>query len=491
MGKKFERQREKYKIGIIAVLLAINCSLVYYFHAVYQSEVVFSHFFYISIILACIWWKRKGLTVAVFSSACLILGHIFLTPNAPAGNDYFCAMMFIAVALIVTALSEHAAKAEMTLRESEEKYRTLTENSLTGVFIQQDGKYVFVNDRFAAIHAYEPEELLGKEYCLLIHPDERGRIAQFVSERLEGNEVPQQYEMRRLKKDGQTIWCEIMVSRIEYMGKPAIMGNIIDTTACKKTEEVLEGLNKDLESAARELNQSNKELQDFAHVTAHDLKSPLRAIRTLADWIATDYGDKFDERGKEQVKLLVGRAERMTKLIDGILQYSEVGHTVHKEKEVDLNILLTEVIREINPPENIEISIDNELPAVISEETRMIQIFQNLLSNAVKYMDKPQGQIKVGCVEEDGFWKFSVADNGPGIEERYFERIFQIFQRVEQHDKFESTGVGLTVIKKIVELYDGKVWVESKAGEGSTFFFTFPKQEMRAKNAQLEACITC
>jgi signal transduction histidine kinase len=120
-----------------------------------------------------------------------------------------------------------------------------------------------------------------------------------------------------------------------------------------------------------------------------------------------------------------------------------------------------------------------------------MQVFQNLLSNAIKYMDKPQGWIKIGCVEQDGFWKFSVADNGPGIEEKHFEKIFKIFQALPTSPDFEGTGIGLTVAKKIVELYDGKIWVESKVGEGSTFFFTLPMQEIGAKDAKLEANITC
>jgi signal transduction histidine kinase len=116
-----------------------------------------------------------------------------------------------------------------------------------------------------------------------------------------------------------------------------------------------------------------------------------------------------------------------------------------------------------------------------------MQVFQNLLSNAVKYMDKPKGLIKVGCVEEDSFWKFNITDNGPGIEEKHFERIFQMFQTLAPRDEFESTGVGLTVTKKIVELYKGKIWVESKVGEGSTFFFTLPKQDIGAeKNEELQ-----
>jgi len=180
----------------------------------------------------------------------------------------------------------------------------------------------------------------------------------------------------------------------------------------------------------------------------------------------------------------------MRNLIEGILTYSKVGREKEKQIQVNLNELVPDIIDMIAPPENIAITIENELPVVECEQTRIGQVFQNLLSNAVKYMDKPQGRINIGCVEEDGFWEFSVSDNGPGIKEKYFEKIFKMFQTLSPRDEFESTGVGLAVVKKIVELYGGKIRLESKPGEGSTFFFTLPKQNLEVQNdAELEANI--
>jgi len=259
----------------------------------------------------------------------------------------------------------------------------------------------------------------------------------------------------------------------------------------KRTEDVLEKLNKDLESTIRELSRSNKELQDFAHIAAHDLKAPLRAMGTLADWLSADYGDKFDEKGREKVRLLTARAKRMSRHIDSALRYSELGHAVQEKEKVNLNRLVKEVIGEIAPPENVEIDIVCELPTITCERMRLMHVFGNLLDNAVKYMDKPQGRINIGCVEEDGFWTFSVADNGPGIEQKYFGKIFDIFQTLLPRDEFEATGIGLTVTRKIVELYNGKIWVESKVSEGSTFFFTLSKQEMGVNDAKLKTDIAC
>ncbi|MBN1804259.1 MAG: CBS domain-containing protein [Sedimentisphaerales bacterium] len=251
----------------------------------------------------------------------------------------------------------------------------------------------------------------------------------------------------------------------------------LDITENKKNEKALEKLNKDLESTIHELKRTNKELQEFTYIAAHDLKTPLRGIGTLANWLLTDYADKFDEDGRMQVKMLVERAKRSDKLVDSILQYSKAGQSIEEHEKVDLNTVLPEIIREINPPENIEIIIDNKLPVIICKKTHINQIFENLIRNAIKYMDKEKGQIKVGCTEEDGFWKFNITDNGPGIDNKYHEKIFKIFQTLSQPNE-TSTGIGLSVAKKIVELNQGRIWVESNPGEGSTFYFTLPKPEL-------------
>lgn len=225
----------------------------------------------------------------------------------------------------------------------------------------------------------------------------------------------------------------------------------------------------------RELKTVNRELKDFAYIVSHDLKAPLRGIGSLVKWLATDYADRLDEEGQEMLELLEGRVKRLHNLIDGILQYSRVGRLREEQVEVDLNQIVAEAIDAIAPPEKIKIAVESDLPVILCERTRIQQVFQNLLSNAVKYMDKPQGEIKISCAASNHDWKFAVADNGPGIEAKHFEKIFQIFQTLSPRDDFESTGVGLTLVKKIIEMYDGRIWVESKVGQGSTFFFTLPK----------------
>lgn len=239
-------------------------------------------------------------------------------------------------------------------------------------------------------------------------------------------------------------------------------------TARKRAEERQAQLLKQVEAA-------NQELADFAHVVSHDLKAPLRAIDSLVKWLAADYRDKFDDEGREQLHLLLGRVKRMHDLIDGILQYSRAGRIREELVEVDVAELVSEVIDMLSPPSHIRVAVETPLPTVIIERTRITQVFQNLLSNAIKYMDKPEGQVRIGCAEEGGFWKCYVSDNGPGIEEKDQLRVFQLFQTLKPRDRADSTGVGLAVVKKAVEMYGGRVWIESRVGEGSSFYFTLPK----------------
>lgn len=252
----------------------------------------------------------------------------------------------------------------------------------------------------------------------------------------------------------------------------------VESNERKKLERALAKANEHLAETVRDLRRSNKELQDFAYVAAHDLKAPLRGIGTLTDWIASDYADKFDEQGRQQLGMLKGRVARLSELIDSILHYSEIGRVSLRTERVDFNHLVRDVIAMLDPPERVEIVIEGPLPVVVCEKTRLGQVFRNLIDNAVKYADKPGTRIEIGCREQEEFWRFSVSDNGPGIEEKYFDKIFQIFQTLAPRDERESMGIGLAIVKKIVDLCGGSVWVESKLGEGTTFFFTLPKSRV-------------
>lgn len=347
------------------------------------------------------------------------------------------------------------------------------ENAVDGIsFLDMQGRYLSVNRAYANIFGCNVNEMIGMEWQKTVHPNDLEREINAHKEMLKSGKV--KFESRGFRKDGSTFYQEVtIIKNIDKNGQ--LKGHyrfVRDVTERKMAEERQARLLKELESA-------NQELNDFAYIVSHDLKAPLRAIGSLANWILTDYADKFDKEGKEQMDLLLSRVKRMHDLIEGILKYSRAGRIREEKVEVNLNELVPGVIDMIAPPENVEIKIENELPTILCERIRIQQVFQNLLTNAIKFMDKPKGKIKVGCVEDNGYWRFSIADNGPGIEEKHFAKIFQIFQTLSPRDEFESTGIGLPVVKKIIEMYGGKVWVESKVGYGSTFFFTLPIEETK------------
>lgn len=327
---------------------------------------------------------------------------------------------------------------------------------------------VRVNDAYLEHKDKEEKDLLGKKcYKTLYGRDDVCRDC--VVEKAFISADPCAKEKHVILPDGSEEWYEIYTYPIisDNGSVSHVIEYIRDVTSRTKAE-------KRLKEVLKEVKDINQELNEFAYVVSHDLKAPLRAISSLASWLASDYYDKLDDEGKGYLNLLVNLVKRMDKLINSILQYSRLGRIKEEKVEVDLNELIKEMIDILAPPENIKIRIENELPVIYVEETRIRQVFQNLLSNAIKYMDKPEGMIRVGCVRDDGYWRFSVSDNGHGIEEKYFEKIFHLFQTLQSRDETEGTGIGLTLVKKIIDMYGGRIWVESELGKGSTFYFTLP-----------------
>ncbi len=278
---------------------------------------------------------------------------------------------------------------------------------------------------------------------------------------------------------GMTIYARHPFSNEILVDLNTVAASISSNVARLIAEEKLRVLNVNLEQKivlrTQEIKQANVELSEFAHVVSHDLKAPLRGIASLAGWLATDYADKFDEDGRKLITLITARVNRLDNLINGILAYSRAGRSREDRLEVDLDLIARNVVELLAPPPHIRFIFDAKLPTVLFEPTKAQQVFQNLFSNAIKFMDKPEGIIRIRCDAEDNHWHICITDNGPGIEAKYFERIFQLFQTLIPRDQVESTGVGLALVKKIIEQVGGRIWVESIPGEGAAFHFVLPQ----------------
>jgi PAS domain S-box-containing protein len=370
-------------------------------------------------------------------------------------------------------------QAEANMQASEARMRAIFETAVDGIVtIDEHGIIDRFNPAAEKLFGYTEAEVVGKNVSMLMPNPYRDQHDGYLDNyKRTGVKkiIGIGREVTALRKDGTTVPIELAVAEMRVGDRRMFTGMVRDITERRQAEERHNALLQEISSA-------NEELTNFAYVVSHDLKAPLRAIGSLADWLSTDYADKFDEEGKEHMRLLINRVRRMDGLIDGILQYSRVGRVKEAVVTVDLNRVVADVIDLLAPPKNIAVTVAERLPTVVAERTRIQQVFQNLISNAIKYMDKPQGEIHVSCIDDADQWRFCVADNGPGIEQRHFEKIFQLFQTLSPRDKVESTGVGLALVRKIVEMYRGRVWVESTVGQGSRFWFSLPKAGSTQRN---------
>ena len=222
-----------------------------------------------------------------------------------------------------------------------------------------------------------------------------------------------------------------------------------------------------------ELENSNNELQEYAHIVSHDLKTPLRSIDALVSWIKTDNKDQFDLPTSQNFELIETTLETMEQLISNVLEYSSSGFKTDNPQEIDLNLLLIDIKKILIIPKNLSINILKKLPKIKGEKTKFQQLFLNLINNAITFLNIEDGLIEIDFIEKKLFYQFSIKDNGMGIDKRFHDKIFKIFYHLNSNEK--STGIGLSIVKKIVNFYNGDIWLESELGIGTTFYFTIKK----------------
>ncbi|HUQ19206.1 MAG TPA: PAS domain S-box protein [Gemmatimonadaceae bacterium] len=372
-----------------------------------------------------------------------------------------------------TDISERLA-AERALRENEARKDAVLRSTLDAIVaIDAAGNITEFNRAGEATFGYKRADVLGKPLHEMIIP-ERYRAAHLngLNRFLETGQtrvIGQRLELPAMRKDGSEFLAELSITQSDIGGSVSFTGVVRDITEWKKGEVEREQLIK-------ALGKSNEELDQFAYVASHDLKAPLRGIANLSQWIEEDLGASLGGEGKSHMALLRGRVNRMEALIDGILQYSRAGRMRTKPETVDVGELVKDVIELISPPQNVDIAVMPGIPTIETERVPLQQIFINLIGNAVKHAGADNPRIAVTWQEmQNGFLEFAVTDNGQGIAPQYHDRIFAIFQTLEARDRVEGTGIGLSVVKKIVESHGGQVWVESDVGKGSTFRFLWPR----------------
>jgi PAS domain S-box-containing protein len=362
-------------------------------------------------------------------------------------------------------------RAEEALRESEEKYRNLIDQSRDAIYLLYEGKFEIINKRFEELFGYSQDETNAPDFNFmnLVAPKSRGLVIERVQKVQRGESVPPQYAFTAISKDGREIEVETSVSYIQYKGGVATQGVLRDITDRVRAE-------KAMHEYAAELERSNKELEHFAYIASHDLQEPLRMVASYLQLLERRYKESLDSDACDFIDYAVDGAKRMQILIQDLLAYSRVGTRGRPFEPIDCQSILDQAL------ENLKVAMEesgtmvtwDSLPTIVADGMQLVQVFQNLISNAVKFRSEKPPKVHVGVETKETEWQFSVRDNGIGIEPRYAENIFPIFQRLHTRDEYPGTGAGLAICKKIVERHGGRIWVESQLGEGATFYFTIP-----------------
>lgn len=357
-------------------------------------------------------------------------------------------------------------------KEQEEQLVLLSliaRNNMNGVVIcDKNGAIEWVNPSFCNMTGYEYLELIGKKPGPLLQgPESDEATVKYIAEQLKKG-APFECEIINYHKNGTRYWVKIQGRALYNKWGEVSRYFALEEDITQKKE-----LEAQREELLASLAKSNRELEDYAQVVSHDLKSPLRSINSLMAWIKEDNVGNLGNDTLNYFNLIDDKLEKMDHLIDGILTYSRIDKGDVATEDVDIAAIIDGIASMIHNPSNAAITAEHGLPVIRADRFRMQQLFQNLISNAVNYNDKPYGTVKIGYEDGGDYHVFSIADNGPGIARENHEKIFKMFQSLTSYER--STGIGLSIVKKVVETYKGVITIDSEVGKGTTFFVKFRK----------------
>ncbi len=352
------------------------------------------------------------------------------------------------------------------LEKSGELFKVLFYRSSIGIYIVQGGHFRLVNHQFAEIAGYNEDELVGINPMKLVHAEDRDAVRENAVKMLKG-ELSSAYEFRMVTKSAKIKWVMETVAPIFYQGERATLGNLTDITDRKQAEERLRQI-------TIEMQHSNTELEQFAYVISHDLQEPLRMVSSYTQLLAKRYQSKLDADADEFITYAVDGAKRMQALLGDLLEYSRVGTRGKSFSLTDSEDIIKQAMA------NLKIAIEESgalvsydtLPTIMADEGQLVQLFQNLIVNAIKFRGQEPPRVHISAKRRRKVIIFSVRDNGIGIDSQHSKSIFEIFRRLHTREEYPGTGMGLSICKKIVERHGGHIGVQSRPGEGSTFYLT-------------------
>ncbi len=484
--------RIAYIIGILTAFFCIHL-FNYYYGGIRNS----GNFYYSVIIITT--FMLLGRTEGLLMMGLSIVNQIYFYYVSPdpgfvwnilEGNQsdinqdflFSTVMAVLAISALSSSLGsskniviEKITEARNTLAD---KNRELSKLSLVAsktdsavIIADNNCNTLWVNEGFERLTSYTLAELKGICPDTLLHGDKTDFNTVKEMHKAVQSGQPFSCELEQYKKDGSTFWSSLTLTPIldEAGDVIKVISLQTDITERKTAENQIKTYLKDLEK-------TNKELDEFAYVVSHDLKAPLHAISALTTWIEDDMQGKFSDETSANFNIIKNRVVRMEDLINGLLEFARANHGTSERVTINMNEFIKEMIEFVDIPTNCLIKIPAPLPTITGDSIKLQQIFTNLISNAIKYNDKDKMYITISVTDTESSWEFSIRDNGPGIDPRFHEKIFVIFQTLTPRDTLESTGVGLAIVKKIIEEEGGKVWIDSQTGHGADFRFTWPKK---------------
>lgn len=364
-------------------------------------------------------------------------------------------------------------------------YKYALDESCIVAITDQKGIIKYANNNFCAISKYTEQELIGQDHRIINSGYHSREFIRNIWTTIATGNI-WRGELKNKAKDGSFYWVDTtIVPFLNNQGKPYQYVAIrSDITRRKQVEEELQNLNTDLEHQVKtrteQLVQVNEELEAFTYSVSHDLRAPLRIIDGYGDILLTDYNDKLDEEARRLLNIIMSNARYMGQLIDDLLNLSRLGRKDLLKHRTDMNVLVSEVLSEQRLLSSIHVKIiTGDLLPAFCDPQLMKQVWVNLISNAVKYSSKrEESVIEIGSFVSNSENIYMIKDNGVGFNMEYSEKLFGVFQRLHKMSEFSGTGVGLAIVKRIINKHEGKVWANAEQDKGATFYFSIPTQEI-------------
>ncbi|MDP1677834.1 MAG: PAS domain S-box protein [Bacteroidota bacterium] len=371
------------------------------------------------------------------------------------------------------------------LLESEEKYRRFVENAADIIYrTDGEGRFIYVNPVGKRIFGYSESEFIGKHYLELFHPDFRNKARQFYATQFFGGQYSSYLEFPAVTKEGKQFWLgqnvQPLMENGQIMGFQAVARDITDRVIA---EEEVQKLNAELELRVAErtiqLENANKELEAFSHSVSHDLRAPLLAINGFTQFLSMHLGEKLDDEGKRLLSVIKTNTQTMQHLVSSLLMLSKTNKKELETVTIDMTALAQATYKEIASPEaqqKIILTI-SPLPQANGDQMLLRQVWSNLLSNAIKFtLAKDECAIVVGGRIEENKNIYFIKDSGAGFDMKDAGKLFGVFSRLHTDDEFEGTGIGLSIVRRVIHRHRGEVWAEGEVGKGATFYFSLPKE---------------